>query len=325
MSETNGPENVGMRRRWMTVHKVVLRATLPVLRRLPHRLSHRLLGLMGRLDLVVVPGQGRRYEEAVAEGARRLDCGWDARAVSRALARQTYRWRARDLLLDGRPDRLVSPLFRVSGRDRLDAALGRGRGVILLANHYGSHVLISHWMFRNGYPLRWFGERPRNVSKFLAEHLRVDGPTGQSGLFLSRRSGMTEAASSVAQAARVLGAGLVLKVACDVRWPSGKVAEAAFLGRRETFAAGWAHLAAMTGAAVVPVFCRADEEGRYDLDFDEPFSVPPAARRGGAELAACVQAALDGVERHVREHPEQSNDYFFWGDAPPTVPDEEAP
>src|SRR3954452_6763304 len=103
-----------MWQRWMIVHKVVLQTVLPVLRRLPYRLSIRLLGDMGRLDLLVVPHQTRLYEEAVAGAAKRMGCRWDVRAVSRALARQTYRWRTRDLLLEGRSDRWLDPLFTVS-------------------------------------------------------------------------------------------------------------------------------------------------------------------------------------------------------------------
>jgi KDO2-lipid IV(A) lauroyltransferase len=122
---------------------------------------------------------------------------------------------------------------------------------------------------------------------------------------------MTEAASSIAQAARILHAGLIIKVACDVRWTAGKVADAVFLGRRESFGASWVYLAAMTGAAVVPAFCRLDDAGVYHLDFDEGFPIPASARRSG-ELAPWVQQALDGVERRVRQYPEQSNDYFFW-------------
>jgi phosphatidylinositol dimannoside acyltransferase len=300
-----------MWQRWMIVHKICLKTVLPVLRLLPHRLANTLLGVMGRLDLIVVPNQTRLYEAAVADGARRLGRDWNIRSVSRALGRQTYRWRTRDLLLDGRSDAGVSPWFHVSGRDRLDDALARGRGVILLANHFGAHVLISHWMFRRGYPVRWFGERPRNVSSYLTRQLETDGPLGQSRLFLSRRAGVTDAASSIAQAARILNAGMILKIASDVRWTTGKVADAVFLNRRESFAASWVYLAAMTGAAVVPAFCRLDEAGMYHLEFDESFHVPSSARRG-PELAPWVQQALDGVERRVREHPEQSNDYFFW-------------
>ncbi|MHC5541362.1 hypothetical protein ACYOEI_24335 [Singulisphaera rosea] len=153
-----------MWQRWMIVHKVVLQVVLPVLRRAPYRLSHAFLSLMGRLDLIVIPHQTRLYDEAVADGARRLGCSWNNREVSRALARQTYRWRIRDLLLDGRPDPWVNSLFRVQGRDQLASALAEGKGVILLANHFGSHVLMTHWLFRQKYPLRWLGEKPRNVS-----------------------------------------------------------------------------------------------------------------------------------------------------------------
>ena len=104
-----------MHRRWMLVHKIVLQAVLPVLRRVPYRLAVRALGVMGRLDLMVVPGQAKYYESAVADGARRLGCAWDVRAVSRALARQTYHWRTRDLLLEGRADDRVAPLFLSRG------------------------------------------------------------------------------------------------------------------------------------------------------------------------------------------------------------------
>lgn len=305
-----------MQPRWMIVHRVVLSTVLPVLRRLPYSVAHRLLGLFGRLDLIVVPGQARRYEAAVAGAARTLGCRWDIRAVSRQLGRQTYRWRTRDLLLDRFNDAQVAQIFRVTGREHLDEALARKRGVILLANHFGSHVLISHWMFRHGYPLRWFGERPRKVSEYLKRKLDSDGPLGQSGLYITRQTPMSEGASMIVRLARILSEGLIVKVACDVRWRGGKIARAEFLGQEETFTSAWVHLAARTGAAVVLVFCWLDEEGIYHLEFQDPFLVPRDAARHG-EDARCVQKALAAVEAKVRLHPEQSNDYFFWspGDA----------
>lgn len=300
-----------MWQRWMIVHKVVLQVCLPVLRRLPYRLSIRLLGVMGRLDLLVVPNQGRLYEEAVERARRRMGCAWDARAVSRVLARQTYRWRTRDLLLDGRSDRWLAPLFEVRGRERLDEALARGKGVILLANHFGSHVLMTHWLFRQGYPLRWFGERPRNVSKYLMGQFQSDGPLGQEGLFVSRRADTAEGASTIYHAARMLNAGLIVKIACDVRWDDAKAVTLPFLGRPASFSTTWITLAAMTGAAVVPTFCRMDDAGTFHLDFRRPLEIPADARRPG-RAGEWVKLALEDLEEQVRLHPEQSNDYFFW-------------
>ena len=299
-----------MWQRWMIVHKVVLQVMLPVLRVLPYRLSYKLLGVMGRLDLIVVPHQTRLYETAVAEGGKRLRRDWDVRQVSRALARQTYRWRTRDRLLD-RPEAQVAALFEVTGREGLDAALGRGKGVVLLANHFGSHVLIAHWMLRQGYRARWFGERPRNVSNYLSRQLESGGTFGQAGLFLSRRGTRAEAMATVLHAARVLNSGMVLMLACDVRSSDPKAAQAQFLGHSSGFATTWVNLAAMTGASVVPVFCRLDESGTHHLDFLEPFAVPPTALRPDY-AAEWVRRALDHVEDQVRSYPEQSNDYFFW-------------
>lgn len=308
-----------MQPRWMIVHKIVLSTVLPVLRRLPYRVAHRLLGLMGRLDLMIVPGQARRYEAAVASAARRLGCRWDARAVSRQLGRQTYRWRTRDLLVDRFSDEQVESSFRVTRREHLDGALARKRGVILLANHFGSHVLISHWMFRQGYPVRWFGERPRNVSDYLKQKLDSEGPLGQSGLYITRQTPMSEGASMIVRLARILNEGMIVKVACDVRWRGGKIARAQFLGQPETFTSAWVHLAARTGAAVVLVFCWLDEEGTYHLEFEEGFQVPRDMASQG-EDARWVQKALAAVEAKVRSHPEQSNDYFFWSPSDAGMP-----
>src|SRR5438270_501049 len=74
----------------------------------------------------------------------------------------------------------------------------------------------------------------------------------------------------------------------------------------------WVNLAAMTGAAVLPAYCRMDESGRFALTFEAPYSVPRDAARHG-QATPWVQKALDALEEQIRRHPEQSNDYFFWG------------
>jgi KDO2-lipid IV(A) lauroyltransferase len=265
---------------------------------------------MGWLDLFVVPNQWRLYEEAVAASAQRLGRPWNVRRVSRALGRQTYRWRTRDRLLDRGDDR-VNRLFEVTGRHHLDDALAREKGVILLANHFGSHVLIAHWMLRQGYPALWFGERPRNVSSFLSRRLEALGSQGQPALYLSRKGTTAESAATILHAARALNGGMVLMLACDVRSRDPRAAGVEFLGRAGRFSTTWVNLAAMTGASVVPVFCRLDEAGTHHLDFLAPYHVPSDARRPGRG-EPWVHAALREVEAHVLAYPEQSNDYFFW-------------
>src|SRR4051812_43759681 len=121
-----------MRRRWLNIRKGLLRSILPALRLLPHRSAARIVAGIGRLEYSLVPRLRVRYDEAVGRVGHYLGCRWDVAAVGRELAGNQIRWRTRDLLLDGRPDRRVADLFRVVGRECIDAALAERRGVILL-------------------------------------------------------------------------------------------------------------------------------------------------------------------------------------------------
>ena len=137
-------------------------------------------------------------------------------------------------------------------------------------------------------------------------------------MFISRRQTAPEAAASILRTSRGLNSGLIVKVACDVRWSGAHTSEASFLGRDARFSKTWVVLAAMTGASVVPVFCQAGEDGVFRLEFLEPYTVPGDAASG--DLGDWwVQNALNAVEERVRAFPEQSNDYFFWDDEAKTV------
>ncbi len=189
-----------MVRRWLSVRKGLLRAILPILRVLPLPVASRMIARIGRTEYALLGRLRAAYDAAVARGGDQLGCAWDIPAVSRDLAGNQVRWRTRDLLLDGVPDHRAAPMFLVTGREYLDEALALGKGVILLGSHYGAHLLPSHWLVREGYPLRYYMERPRHVSKFLSRHFETDGPLGQSKLFISRKGDPAGSASSILRA-----------------------------------------------------------------------------------------------------------------------------
>ena len=303
-----------MERRGLNIRKVLLGTVLPILRRLPPRVASNVVAGIGRTEYVLLKGLRHRVDQAVIEGGHHFGRTWDLGRVGPALAGNQIRWRTRDRLLDGLPDDRVAPLFQVTGRDRLDDALGGERGVVLLCNHFGSHMMPAHWLHRERYPLRLFMERPRHISKFLSRQFDTDGPTGQQKLFISRRATPAEGASSVIRAARVLNAGMVLMIAGDVRWSGPQTSPATFLGRKYSFSNTWVKLAAMTGAPIVPVFCRVNEGGAYDLEFQEAYTLP----RGNPDpdqTSGYVQAFLRTIEAQVERDPANSNEYFFWAEA----------
>ena len=53
----------------------------------------------------------------------------------------------------------------------------------------------------------------------------------------------------------------------------------------------------MTGASVVPAFCRMDDQGTFHLDFREPFLVPASARRPADSVEWVRKALADGKWR----------------------------
>ena len=284
---------------------------MPALKRVPAPLSAVVIDGLGWINYKLVPGNRAIYEGAVRRGRDELGEDWDDRVVARRLASGLVHWRSRDRLLDGLDDGQALGRFEVEGRDHLDRAYAQKRGVILLGNHFGSHLHPSHWLYREDYPLRLFMERPRNVSRYMTDQFKTDGPLGQEKLFISRRSTPTEAAGSILRAMKILNAGMVLQIAGDVRWQGTHTAPAHFLGSTYLFSTTWVVLAAMTGAPVVPVFCRPDGRGQYLLEFLPSFRVAPETPRNGQD-AQYVQRALDGIADQVRRHPDQSNDYFTW-------------
>jgi lauroyl/myristoyl acyltransferase len=300
-----------MERRGLNVRKVLLGTILPLLRKLPPRIASNMVAGIGRTEYILIKGLRLRVDQAVLQGSHHFGRDWDVREVGKELAGNQIRWRTRDRLLDGLPKERLSPLFSVIGRELIDSALAGGKGVILLCNHFGSHMMPAHWLMREGYPLRLFMERPRHISRFLSSRFDTDGPTGQKNLFISRKATPAEAAGSILRAARVLKSGMILMIAGDVRWTGSHTSSAVFLGNRYSFSNTWVKLAAMSSSLIVPVFCRIAEDGSYQLEFQEPFQVP-SGTPDPEEIDARVQAYLKTIEAQVERFPENSNEYLFW-------------
>jgi KDO2-lipid IV(A) lauroyltransferase len=300
-----------MERRGLNIRKGFLRAVLPMIRSLPLPVATRFVSGIGRMEYRFNQHLRRTFDDAVAQGRCILNGEWDAAMVSRELAGNHILWRTRDLLLDGSPDQRVREMFTVVGREHLESAFGCGRGGIVLTSHFGAHLLPAHWLFRESFPVRFYMERPRHISRFLSRHFDTEGPLGQDKLFISRQGAPADSASSILRAARAIKAGLLLYLAGDVRWTGRLTEPARFLGRSMRFSATWVVLAAMTQAPVIMVFCRMEPDGRYHVEFRPAFYVPQDAPATG-DSPYWVRYFIEILEDQVRRSPSNSNDYFFW-------------
>jgi KDO2-lipid IV(A) lauroyltransferase len=282
-----------------------------MIKALPLPVASRFVSGIGRMEYRFSKRLRDRFDVAVRQGGSLLSCRWDVGTVSRELAGNHVLWRTRDLLLDGVPDDRAQSMFTVEGREHLDAAIAQGRGCIVLANHFGAHLLPAHWLFRTGYPVRFYMERPRHISRYMSRQFDTTGPLGQDKLFISRQGLPADSAGSILRATRAIKAGMLLYLAGDVRWTGQLTETAQFLGRSIRFSTTWVVLAAMTEAPVVIVFCRMEPDGRYHIEFRPAFHVPKATIER-KEHGRWVQHFLDLLEEQVRLHPTNSNEYFFW-------------
>jgi phosphatidylinositol dimannoside acyltransferase len=303
-----------MERRGLNIRKGFLKAVLPMIRTLPLPVATRFVSGIGRAEYRFSERLRRSFDDAVAKGRSVLKGEWDVPAVSRELAGNHVLWRTRDLLLDGVSDQRVRDMFTVTGREYLEAAFNQGRGAIVLASHFGAHLLPAHWLFRENFPVRFYMERPRHISRFLSRHFDTAGPLGQDKLFISRQGVPADSAGSILRAARAIKAGLLLYLAGDVRWTGRLTESARFLGRTMRFSTTWVVLAALTEAPVITVFCRMEPDGRYHIEFRPAFRVPKDAPETG-NTPYWVRYFIEILEDQVRRYPSNSNDYFFWSES----------
>jgi KDO2-lipid IV(A) lauroyltransferase len=300
-----------MVRRALNLRRFLLGTVLPILRRLPLPMASRMVAGIGHIEYHIHGELRQKFLRAVERAQGLLGCNWDVPAVSLELAGNQIRWRTRDLLLDSVSDGRAERLFAVDGRDHLDQALALGKGAIVLACHFGGHLLPAHWLFRQQYALRFYMERPRHISKYMAEKFETDGPLGQNKLFISRQGDAAAAAGSILRAARVLQAGMLIYIAGDVRWAGPHSQPATFLGHTFHLSATWVNLAALTGAPVVPVFCQMQPDGMCHIEFHPRLHVPADAIKTG-QAGRWVQSYMSLLEDQVKRYPTNSNEYFFW-------------
>jgi len=190
----------------------------------------------------------------------------------------------------------------VAGLDRLEDALARGRGAILLSAHLGNWELGGLTLALLGHPVttvyRPFGNP------------RIDR------LFEARRNARGFTAIPIGSAARELAGTLRRGGAVALlgdRDFSAHVHPVPFFGQPASLPRGPAVLAARTRAPIVPAFLVRGVDDHYLLEFEPP--IDPAGNGDVEHLQARIVEAL---ERTIGAHPHQ---WFifddFWGGAAP--------
>lgn len=178
--------------------------------------------------------------------------------------------------------KLIDRMFIFEGLDRLDAALERGRGVVLLTSHFGAWKFVAPVLAYRGYSVAQIVMKQRSYERAAPVKFIETGRSLRAPL-------------------KHLRGGGILSVAADGRHGT-RWAPVAFLGTQTDFAAGPMLCAAEAGAVALPVFIVRGEDGRHRFIIEDPIDVPEGLY-DEVDVAAQVQQYATVLDRYVREYP----------------------
>jgi len=177
----------------------------------------------------------------------------------------------------------------VVGKEHLDRAIERGRGVIFTSTHLGNWelgaVMVAQW----GYALH--AVAGVQLGRWLSGAVR-DTKTELSITTIAPEDGFRKILRALEHndPVALVVDGNLYQHGQPVEW----------FGRETPFPAGPGVLAQRTGALVVPAYCERIGKGRFRITIETP--IDPAAFATTAELHQAIAAA---AERHIRGHLDQ--------------------
>lgn len=269
-------------------HPELVRAALPL-----WRVQHRLAGGRALMADEYRRSFGELGPEAVA-GAYRV----------------AFRAHYEELLLGKLTRDNWSSYLTFPQRDRLDAALARKKGAIVLFPHAGNFMMMIAAISLAGYPYTQYAARglaPAEVAEahpelfghnwYRAETRRVREASEDTlpARFLTMETPLR-------QLFRRLGDNELVGIAFDGRI-GNKFVKVPFLGREALINPGPYRMAISTGAAILPTMIECPASGPDICHFGEP--IAPEGHTPESLCAAYVRV----VEAWLREHPEQ---YGTW-------------
>ena len=264
------------------------RASARVMRALPDGVRHAAAAPGGTAWFWLSAAQRRA---ALCNYAAALDRKPGDPEVGRVARRafQNYGRMLMDFLLIGSlsPEELAKRLT-YDGREHLDAALSRGKGVIVALPHMGSWDMAGSYAASLGYPMWAVAEK-------------FPGSLNDAVVRTRQRFGLrvvTMGRSAVHTIIEALHENGVVALVCDLE--QGPGVSVRFFGRRATVPGGPAAIAIKTGAALLPATTFSAAPGRYHVHLDPALNWPAGETKDGL-----MQRVIDRLQDFIRERPDQ--------------------
>lgn len=185
--------------------------------------------------------------------------------------------------------------IRTEGLEHYLAAQARGKGVLVLTGHLGAWELSSFYHSLMGHPMGMLIRRLDN--RRLDEY--VNRIRCLHGNFVLSKDDFGRGLLTAIHAGRTVG----MLIDTNMTPPRGEFVN--FFGTDACTGTGLAHVARITGAAVLPGFMLWEPgEGRYVLRFGTEIEIPHTADRG-ADILEGTRRCTAELERWIRRYPDQ--------------------
>jgi lauroyl/myristoyl acyltransferase len=188
----------------------------------------------------------------------------------------------------------------VKGREHLEAAFARGKGIIFCSAHYSNWELGATTIAHMGYPVVAITQMHTH-SKVNEMFVRQRALRGLEVVHSDRGAKAALKALRQNRTVAVLGD----------RTTGGPVVNVRLFGRRTGLPQGPWRMAYVSGAALLPTFLYRGFNNSYTLEFCAPVDVPSGDR--AASMSVSAQAWADQLEARVRVDPCQWATFTpFW-------------
>lgn len=274
---------------------LAVRAVLVGVRFLPHRLVHALGSGIG-LVFYALDGRHRRLAIQNLRAAFPLRSARECRRIGRATFAHFGRLLTTLLKFSTMTPSQMLERIEFEGLDRVQSAIGGGRGVLFYTGHFGFWELnaLAHPL---ALPPLAVLARPLDNPWLNALLERARTCTGNSVIY---RKG------ALRRVLRHLAANDGIAILIDQHIQSTDAVTVDFFNRPAATTSALAALALRTGARVIPVFALPMAGGRYRLVYEHAVEPPRSAEGDDPHDAVrhFTQRCTDVLEMYVRRYPE---------------------
>jgi len=263
-----------------------------------------LVALIGRGGGRVLHLLSREKQRAMLEEFRRILPGRSRSELLAAVRESFVNFCCSEmeiLLYPSMDRRYIDRVFAIEGKEHLDSALARGRGVLLFQAHFGAFQMTMPAIGYSGYTMNQISASAavwKEGNASAAGNRTIDIKARYEYTLPVRHISVT---SSLRPVFRALERNEIVGITVD-GGGGKKIVPLRFLGRNSFFQTGAADLAISTGAAIVPAFITTEPGLRHRLVLHAPIAVDEGRGKEENRLAVLREFA-SLLESHVLRHP----------------------